>query len=185
MVSAAEAGHGRAPAGVGLPGLYLGAYFLPPFACASALAATLRERAELRPSVMIFDAWVATRGLVTRELDFFDIGGALPPSPPVCDVRWGFAFPSESQCPLLPTRRGGTSLSRMSAQGRRRTCAEDHWPTPGTAGSVRAAGRGAPGRAGGSLPLRLLRSRSGSCHLVRGARCRSRTRVPRPAHPQG
>jgi hypothetical protein len=65
---------------------------LLPFACERALAATLRVRAELRPSARIFDAFEATRALVTRELELFDME-ALPPSPPVCDVRWGLRFP--------------------------------------------------------------------------------------------
>lgn len=95
--------HVKAPAQVGVPGRDGEAYFLPPFACESALAATIRERAELQASVRIFDALDATPELVERERELFDMVEALPPSPPVYEVCWVFASRVNSKCSREPT----------------------------------------------------------------------------------
>ena len=66
-------------------------FFPLPRACASALAAMLRVRADDRPSCRAFDAFVATFGLVTFDDDFFDMvfssqaGRDLTMGPPPSD----------------------------------------------------------------------------------------------------
>jgi len=81
-------------------------YFLLVLACARALAATLRVRAELRPSVRIFDAFEATRALVTRELELFDIGGSTSFLARVRCTLGTSLSRVKFQCPLLPTGEG-------------------------------------------------------------------------------
>lgn len=78
-----------------------------PLACASALPAMLRFRADERPSCSAFDAFAATFGLVTFDEDFFAI--VMPPSSPT------------GSCRLRPSARPRGPACRAGRPQRRRT----------------------------------------------------------------